>query len=326
MIPMPVSYLGIDIAKLSFDVALLTQDATLKHKKLPNTPEGFKQLDAWLRQHLVTNLHACLEATGIYGEALARHLHSCGHRVSVVNPAAPKAFARAELSRTKTDKADAIRIAKYCQAHQPHSWTPPLEEVVTLQALVRRLEALQQMHQMEQLRIESTPAAVLPSVQAVVSVLCEQIKAVEKQIQEHIDSHPGLQDESLLLESIPGIGKVTAARLLGELGNWRRFGSARAAAAYVGLVPRLHESGTSVRARSVLCKIGNARLRKALYFPAMNALRYNPVLQAMSVRLTSAGKSKMAIIGAAMRRLVQFAYGVLKSGKPFDPEIAMQKV
>lgn len=322
---MPTSYLGIDIAKLTFDAAILTQDGTPKHKKLPNTKEGFEQLDQWLKQNLVTNLHACLEATGIYGDALARHLFTAGHRVSVVNPAGPKAFARAQLSRTKTDKADAIRIAKYCQAHQPLLWTPPTEEVAVLQALVRRLEALRQMHQMEKQRLESTPTAVLPSVEAVLQFLSEQIVQVEQQIKDHVDGNPTLKQESKLLESIPGVGATTASALLCELGDWRRFSSARAAAAYVGLVPRLHESGTSVRARSVLCKMGNARLRKALYFPAISALRHNPVLMAMSERLTVAGKSKMSIIGAAMRRLVQFAYGVLKSGKPFDSEIALPR-
>jgi len=323
---MPTTFLGIDIAKLTFDAALITQDGTPKHKKLPNTKEGFAQLDAWLTQNMVTDLHACLEATGIYGDALARHLHAQGHRTSVVNPSGPKAFARAQLSRTKTDKADAIRIARFCQAHQPHLWTPPAEEIATLQALARRLEALRGMHQMEKQRLESTPTSVVASVHAVLATLSEQISQVEQQIKDHIDRHPDLKEQSDLLESIPGIGPATAALLLCELGEWRRFASARAAAAYVGLVPRICESGTSIRARSVLCKIGNSRLRKALYFPAMNAIRFNPVLQAMAQRLAAAGKSKMSILGAAMRRLVHLSYGVLKSGKPFDANIPLQRV
>jgi transposase len=322
---MPTTFLGIDIAKSTFDVALLSQDNTPKHKKFQNTKAGFFQLDAWLKQQMATDLHACLEATGIYGDALARHLHASGHKVSVVNPSGPKAFARARLSRTKTDKADAIRIAQFCQAHRPHLWTPPLEEVATLQALVRRLEALNEMHQRETQRLESTPPSVLSSVQAVLNVLDEQISQVEQQIKDHIDQHPSLKEQSHLLESIPGIGASTAARLLGEFGDWTRFGSARAAAAYVGLVPRIHQSGTSVRGRSVLCKMGNARLRKSLYFPALTALRFNPVLTAMAERLKAASKSKMAIVGAAMRRLVHLCYGVLKSGKPFDASIPLNQ-
>jgi transposase len=320
---MSSAYLGIDIAKKTFDVALLTADNQPKHKKLPNTPEGFAQLDAWLHQQRAAELHVCLEATGHYGLALAKHLVAAGHKVRVVNPAAPKAFARSQLSRVKTDKADALRIAQFCRAHAPHPWSPPTESMASLQALSRRLEALQGMLQMERQRLESSQGAVLESVQAVVDFLQQQITSVEKQIKEHIDQDPDLKQQSQLLESIPGIGAATAATLLCELGHWQRFGSARAAAAYVGLVPRIYESGTSVRAPSRLCKIGNARLRKALYFPAINALRFNPVIQAMGARLAAAGKCAMSILGAAMRRLVHLAFGVLKSGKPFDANIAL---
>lgn len=320
---MALAYLGIDISKLTFDVALLTQDKNPKHKKFSNNQDGFEALDAWLKQQMVTDLHACMEATGHYGQALARHLYEAGRKISVVNPAGPSAMARAQLSRTKTDKTDAIRIAQYCKDHAPHLWTPPTEPLSTLQALVRRLETLKQMHQMESNRLEGASTAVRTSVEAVLGFLDQQMAQVETQIREHIDQDPDLKQQSTLLESIPGIGKATAAQLLCELGDWSRFGSAREAAAYVGLVPGIRESGTSVRGRSSLCKLGNSRLRKALYFPAMSALRYNPVIMAMSSRLSAGGKSRMSILGAAMRRLVHLAYGVLKSGKAFDPEIPL---
>lgn len=315
----PVAYLGIDIAKQTFDVALLTQDGRPKPKRFPNAPEGFEQLRLWLRQQMVQTMHACLEATAHYGDALARFLVQEGHTVSIVNPAAIRAFARTELARAKTDKADAARIARYCQMHRPRPWTPPAAEVATLTALVRRLETLKAMQRMESNRQDGAPAPVRESLAAVLSVLEEQIASVERQIKEHIDRHPDLKAQSDLLESIPGIGAATAAMLLSELGPIRLFGSARQAAAFVGLVPRLVESGTSVRARSSLCKMGRSRLRRALYFPALSALRFNPAIRAMAERLSRAGKSKMAIVGAAMRKLVHLAFGVLKSGRPFDP-------
>jgi transposase len=149
-----LAYLGIDIAKLTFDAALLTgggadgkqdrQDKP-KHRTFANDEGGFRALAEWLRQNSVPDparVHACLEATGHYGDALARSLVALGYTVSVVNPAAIRAFARAELSRTKTDKADAARIARYCRLHSPAAWTPPADELSTLQALVRRLETL----------------------------------------------------------------------------------------------------------------------------------------------------------------------------------------
>jgi transposase len=317
-----LSHLGIDIAKQSFDVALLTPDRQPKHKKFANSMEGFLQLDAWLKQQMAGTVHACLEATGTYGDALARHLLSQKHIVSIVNPSALKAFARTKLSRTKTDKADALRIAQFCQLHQPRFWTPPMEEIATLTALVRRLESLQQMEQMEQQRKEGASPAVIASIEAVITFLVEQIAQVHRQIREHIDQHPDLKEQKELLESIPGIGPTTASLLLAELGDWERFESSRAVAAFAGLCPRLHESGTSVRGRSTLCKMGNPRLRRGLYFPAMSALRHNPIIREMGERLSAAGKTKMVILGAAMRRLLQIAFGVLRSAKPFDPEIS----
>jgi len=330
----PTACLGIDIAKATFDAALLSQNGKPKHRSFPNDPEGFAQLATWLKQNLtaevapVSTCHACLEATSHYGDALARYLLASGHVVSVVNPAAIRAFARAEMARTKTDKADALRIARYCRLHQPRPWEPPSEATSTLQALVRRLEALKEMHQMESNRQDGAPAPVRASLAAVLSVLAEQIQAVEQQIHDHIDAHPDLKRQSELLTSIPGMGAATAAALLAELGEApaQRFDSARQAAAFCGLVPRLHTSGTSVRGRSVLCKLGGARLRTALYFPALSALRFNPAIRQMAERLRAAGKSGypcsawvMAIVGAAMRKLVHLAFGVLKSGKPFDP-------
>jgi len=127
-----------------------------------------------------------------------------------------------------------------------------------------------------------------------------------------------------LLDSIPGIGEATAALLLAELGDMAQFSNARQVAAFAGLVPRIRESGASVRGRSRLSKVGSSRLRKSLYFPAITALRFNPLIKALGLRLSAQGKSKMLIIGAAMRKLLHLAYGVLKSGRPFDPDFVPQ--
>jgi len=328
---MPLFHLGIDIAKKTFDVALLTSDKTPKYKQFNNSEPGFKALLTWLKTQFVSDLsdlsslHACMEATSHYGDALARFLVDHQAVVSVVNPAAIRAFARTEMARAKTDKADAVRIARYCKLHEPAPWTPPTPSESILLALVRRLDALKNMHVMESNRLEDSAAAIRESLEAVLRVLDEQIASVEAQIRDHIKNHPDLRDKSDLLTSIPGIGEATAAMLLAEFGNLTRFASAKKAAAFAGLVPRLCESGTSVRGRSVLCKMGSGFIRKSLYFPALSALRHNPVIKVMKERLEAAGKAKMAIVGAAMRRLVHLAFGVLKSGKPFDPQIALAK-
>jgi len=131
-----------------------------------------------------------------------------------------------------------------------------------------------------------------------------------------------LRRQRELLDSIPGIAETTAATLLAEITDITQYRSARQVAAYAGLVPRERHSGSSVRGRTRLSKIGNARLRRALYFPAITALRCSPLFQAWAAGLRDRGKCKMSVIGAAMRKLVHLAYGVLKTGKPFDPQWA----
>jgi transposase len=311
--------LGIDIAKAKFVVALLTPDGKLRRKSCANTPAGFDDLAAWLARHDVTRVHACLEATGTYGEALAAWLHDTGHTVSVVNPAIIHAYAGTQLARSKTDRIDAELIARFTATQRPPAWTPPAREIRALQALVRRLEALHGMRTQEANRLAAGVAvpAVRASIDAVLAHLDAQIAQVRQLIRDHIDRHPGLRDRRDLLTTIPGIGDATAAVLLAELFD-KRYRSARQAAAFAGLVPRVIESGT-LRGRTRLSKVGPGRLRKALYLPALAALRFNPTIRAVRTRLRAAGKPPMVIVGAAMRKLIHLAYGVLKSGKAYAP-------
>jgi transposase len=273
-------------------------------------------------------VHACMEAMGTYGDALAAHLHEAGHAVSRVNPAVVKAYAQSHLSRTKNDRVDAALIAGFCAERRPPAWEPPAPELRELQALVRRLESLVKMRTMEENCLSSGIAveAVGESVEGHVAYLAEQIKRTEALIRDHIDRHPGLRRQrELLLDSIPGVGEATAAALLAEVPDIKQYKSARQAAAFAGLVPRERQSGSSVRGRVRLSKVGNARLRKALYFPVVTALRCSPFFQRWAEGLRQRGKSKMAVIGAAMRKLVHLAYGVLKTGRPFNPEWAQKQ-
>lgn len=314
--------LGIDIAKATFQCALLTPDGKIRHKSGPNSPAGFRELAAWLQRCGIIQVHACLEATGTYGEALALWLHDAEHVVSVVNPAIIRAYAGTQLTRSKTDRIDADLIARYTATQQPPAWTPPAPEIRQLQALVRRLDALHGMRTQEVNRLAAgvTVDAVRTSIEAIVASLDAQIAQVEQLIRDHLDRHPGLRAQRDLLTTIPGIGDATAAVLIAELFD-KPYRSARQAAAFAGLVPRLVESGT-LRGRSRLSKLGPGRVRKALYFPAVTALRWNPTIRAVRVRLQAAGKPPMVIIAAAMRKLIHLAYGVLKSGKPYEPTCA----
>jgi transposase len=314
--------LGIDIAKRKFDVTLLWPDGRRRRKVCANTPAGCADLLAWLTRQGATRVHACLEATGSYGELLAVTLVDAGHQVSILNPSIIHHYAKSRLARAKTDAVDADVIADYAAKEHPPAWTPLPRDVRELQALVRRLDALLGMQTDERNRAQAgaLTAAVQQSIEAVLAHLEAQIETVRQQIRQHIDQHPGLRTQRDLLTSIPGIGEATAACLLAELFN-KPFASARQAAAFAGVVPRPNDSGTH-EGRRVMCKLGPARLRKALYFPAIAAMRCNPSLQPLAQRLREAGKPPMLIIGAAMRKLIHLAFGVLKSGRVYDPKLA----
>jgi len=318
---MDMAWLGIDIAKRKYEVALLRPDGKWRSKSIANTPAGHGELLAWLRRQHEGPVHACLEATGTYGAAVAESLHDAGHRVSVINPAAIEAFGRSRLSRTKTDPTDARLIAQFCRTQEPPPWAPLPREVRELQALVRRLDALEGMRQQERNRLaaDTGSAAVCASIQHLIDTLDEEMTALKGQIVDHFDAHPTLRQQRDLLTSIPGIGAATAAILIAEFGPMARFAHARQCAAFVGVVPRERRSGTSLRGEPVLSKLGSAAVRKALYYPALTALRCNPIVTALRDRLRLRGKHPMAIVGAAMRKLVHLAYGVLKTAQPFDP-------
>jgi len=314
--------LGIDIGKTKFHVTLRVADGTRRRKACANSPAGCRDLLAWMTRQGAGRVHACLEATGAYGDLLATTLVEAGHQVSILNPAIIHHYAKSRLSRAKTDPVDADVIADYTAKEHPPLWTPLPREVRELQALVRRLDALLGMQTDERNRAQAgalTPA-VEQSIAAVLDHLETQIAAVRQQIHEHLDQHPGLRAQRDLLTSIPGIGEATAALLLAELFN-KPFASARQAAAFAGVVPRPNDSGIH-QGRRAMCKLGPGRLRKGLYFPAIAAIRFNPSLQPLAHRLRGAGKPPMLIIGAAMRKLIHLAFGVLKSGRAYDAKLA----
>jgi transposase len=316
------SFLGIDLSKETFHAFLLSDRAEAK-KLFPNTPKGFGQLMTWLKNRHAADVHICMEATGLYWEALALYLQGLEQHVSVVNPARIKAFAQSELLRTKTDAVDAALIARFCKSQGPEPWIPPAPEVRVLQALMRHFDHLKTTRAQQSVYAQSPDAAIVTaSIQEVIATLDEQIAQVERKIRQHFDDHPDLKRRRDLLTSIPGIGETTAGAILSEVPHLDRFESAKAIAAFAGLSPRERRSGTSIQGRARMCKVGNARIHKALYMPAMVALRYNPILRTFAERLTAAGKHKRLIIGAVMRKLLVLAYGILRSGAAFDPNYA----
>ena len=321
---MTMQIVGIDVAKGSFDAASpLGGDKYRTKAKIPNSPAGWSELVAWRRRH-APDAVLCMEATGTYHEGLANALVEAGATVYVINPARIKAYAQSELSRTKTDRVDAKLIARFFLAQQAAqaplvAYVPPTPAQATLRALVRRLDDLKEMRQMEINRQSIADTVVQPGIASMIRALDNQIAQVEQAVRDHIDSDPDLRDRRDLLTSIPGIGETTSAWLMACLGDLRKYADVRQIVAHAGLNPAQRQSGMR-DGKAHISRIGDAQLRAKLYLPALVAKRHNPIVAQFAQRLAERGKRGNLLICALMRKLLHLVWGVLRSGKPFDPQ------
>lgn len=312
--------IGIDVSKSHLDVAIHGLSPKHSHRQFPYTVSGQKHLLTWLKRSGVQGAQVCLEATGRYSFDIALLLHNRGYSVTIENPLRTKNFAKSLMTRQKTDRVDAHVLAQYANAMTSHPWTPPTLLQSSLQELKRLIEDLQcdrtrTINRLEGLRV-SSPAR---------RYLKEQLHHIERQLAEvkHELADLLAQDDTLsaqseLLMSIKGIGKTTAIELLAEIPDWSLFSSADELVAYAGLCPEHRQSGKKT-GYSRLSKQGNAHLRKTLYFPALSAMQHNPHLKRFAQRLKAAGKAKMVVVCAVMRKLLVLVHAILKSGQPYDP-------
>jgi transposase len=318
-----MDYLGLDIAKASFDAHLIA--ATGKHHAhFLNTQAGFGQLAAWLALHRSPNsepLHACMEATGNWGLDLAAWLFAAGVTVSIVNPRQIKAFGESELSRNKTDKLDAALIARFCRAHAPPAWTPPAPEMRELREMMRRCATLKATRTQESNRQKAglVCGIVAASIARLLEHIEQEIQVLRTAIHDLIARNVPLQVNFDLLRSIPGIGDITAALVLAEVPNIAEF-TPKALAAFAGLSPQEHSSGERQSFRGI-SRTGNPALRSALYFCALSARRCNPRLAAFVQRMTRAGKPNKVILIAVARKLLVMAHAVIRSQTPFQASL-----
>lgn len=323
--------IGCDVSKKKLDLGLLLglEPLKLRSKVVENRQPGCMALIEWAcRQANCTpgELHVVMEATGVYHEAAAYALSQAGVKVSVVNPAQVRDFARGLAVRNKTDAADRAVLARYGATVKPPLWHPPAAEVLELKALLSRLQAIEadlgrEANRLEKAQVTATPQAVLDSLHKSLAFLKEEKAALNKRIDDHIEGHPQLKHDRELLESIPAIGRKTACRMLCVLHS-HPFRHASSVAAFLGLVPVQYRSGTSVYHPPRLSKAGDGAMRAALYMVAVVAARHNPDIRAHYTRLVAQGKSKMSALGAAMRKLVHICYGVLKNQQPYKPRTA----
>jgi transposase len=310
--------LGIDVSKATLDVVIMGPRGQ-SHRVIENTPSGFHKLKRWIKDQKV---HACLEATGQYGEGIAEYLYQEGHQVSVVNPARIKRYGESKLHRNKTDKADASLIAEFCSKEKPDLWTPPAAYIKQLRSIRRYLDRVVSIRQQERNRLGSgvQDEVVIQALKQHIAYLEQEQTVLWKAIRQHIQVTPELKRQYDLLVTIPGIKEKTAVNLLAELGDISCYEDVRQVIAYAGLNPKGKKSGTSVHKKAHLSKEGRPVLRAILYMPAVVARHHNPIVRPFCDRVAQHTSIKKVVIGAAMHKLLGIAYGVLKTGLPFNPK------
>lgn len=302
---------GIDVSKSSLEVFW-----SGKTSSFTNSLQGFRELLVWTTG---AELYV-MEATGSYHLALAEYLYHQNIEVAVVNPAQSSHYARALGLRHKTDRSDCEVLAVYAQRTPVPRFTPLSPEHKELRNLMRRREDLirRKVQLDNQLQDPGIDQRIIQSIKAEQAFLKESLKTIMLQVKQLLKQEPLLQRQQQWLKSIPGVGETLTLTLLAEI-DWCRFQSGAQLAAYVGVCPREKSSGTSLHAKPRMSKQGHAALRKALYMPALAAIRTCSLFKNFSLRLLGKGKTKMQAIGAVMHKLLRIAFGVIKNQTPFDP-------
>lgn len=315
---------GIDVSAATLDVMRRGNDATVAGEQFPNTAAGHRRLRRWLAAG-GEPVRVVLEATGVYHRALTRTLAATpGVEVMVANPRTVAAFGQAVQPRTRTDRTMASVLCAYAQHMEFRPWQPPIAAAQQLQTVARRLAQLTATQTQEKNRLHAltasgeAPAAVVRDVRQELRALERRLALLTREAQRLIDGAPDLRRAAQRLLSIPGIAQTSAIQLLGELAVWPQDLTARQWVASAGLDVRVVQSGTSVHSRPRLSKVGNARIRAALYLPALTAVQHEPHVRAFHHELVARGKVPQQAIAAVMRKLLLAIYGMLKADADWD--------
>jgi transposase len=317
---------GLDVGARELVVALLRDGLPEAPCTLPNTPAGHRQLIRLLTRR-GAHAHVCLEATGVYGLRLALALQRAPRvAVMVANPRAIKDFQRARLTRAKTDSVDALGILEFLQRMEFVPWTPPADAVLALQQLGRRMVQLRGELTREQARLHAiafTPdrdGLIAGDLNANIRHLQKRIKSLQHAAAELAARQPDLAALVERLCSVPGIGQLSALRLLGELLVLPADLKAKQWVAHAGLDPRPRQSGMKDAPRHI-SRTGNRHLRLALFMPALVAVQRSPQIKATYEALPARGKKKKVALIAIMRRLLHAIWGMLHHHQDFNPQL-----
>ncbi len=312
------AHLGLDISKDKIDGCLLINNQAI-HFVIGNNQNGFNELLAQFAKHQIkpNTIHACCEATNVYYLSVSKFLFQNGALVSVVNPSIIKSYAEFKLKRVKTDKQDAKLIAEFCAKEKPELWQPESIEQAKLKNLHRRVEQLQQMQIMEKNRLGVVDEIAINSIRETILHLEKQIESCQSQIQEVVNSNSQLKHKQKILESITGIGKTTAQILLILLIDVDKFPTAKHLISFLGLSPIVRESGKK-KGQSVISRMGNGSIRKALYMPARSACTRSKLWRSWFDEQLARGKHPKQVYVLMMVKLVKYAYTCVKNDTYFD--------
>lgn len=311
------TYVGVDISKLTFDVAIFN-NGKYQHYKFANETKGFK---TFLK--LLSARDCCvMEASGPYYLKLACFVVDACIAVSVVNPLIIRRYSQMRLLRAKTDKKDATVIANYGSSQHPALWNKEESYVLELKQMQAYTEQLnksrtgfiRQMQAFEANPVQSK--AVMKSLKKQIEGLEKQLGLLEKEMVALVEKHH--KEQFKHLKSIPGIGPKTAMALIVLSGGFTKFNNAKQLSSYVGISPRIFESGTSVKGKACICKMGMSRIRAMLYVCSWSAIKKNKACREIFERLVEKGKAKKLALIAVVNKLLKQAFAIATSKKYYN--------
>lgn len=314
--------IGSDVSKRWFDVHMFIGRESFECR-YANTRDGFNQFQEKVVSLGAKKVHVCMEFTGGYETPLAMFCKEVGFIVSIVDGAKMAHYGRSFTSTgSGSDKRSAYLLARFCLERSPEEWFPFPVEYRKLRELVRHRERLLESKTQWSIRARFIVEDKLVTAQrkTIIAVLKAQLEEVEKQILSHIQAHANLRQSLKLLMGIPSIGFKSASRIIGESGPIENYFSARCYALQAGLLPIVRSSGQHVPPGK-LPVYGNKELRSAFFYPAIVSKRTGKGVGGF-IRKMSARENtlKMTAIVAGMRKLAHVVYGILRSGKPYDPD------
>lgn len=310
-----MNIIGIDVSQDWFDACVRVGNEP-KWAQFSNNGKGRNELHKWLKKHDIKMPQLFMEATGRYGEDLAVWAHKHDWQVTIINPRCIRKFAESRLQYNKTDKLDSFCILRFAEGLEPgevKTWKPKSHVHRELTELHLEIAGLEKIIGQERNRLQSglKSQIVKRSIRTTVEYLKSQKENLEKMAIQLIKQDPELFKLYKILKPVIGFGDKTIITLLAKV-DFARFRKGRQLVAFAGIAPRKWSSGSSVRKRESISRVGHATLRNSLYFPAVVAMTHDPLMAAFKERLEKKGKAKKAIICAVMATLLRKAFALVR--------------